>query len=221
MKKLFLSLFALLALTLVSSCNNEEPLFPDDQPEEVTTRGEAHYVTQTGEIVWLWYVYNKSYVVFHSSNKDIVLSKLQAMGIEATDKMVQESDLLQCSAMFDVKTKAFDAQQEYLHIQVEGNYEKILEIPEVSYACPFLNDGNSVYPMTDLFYVYTDNAPSLEAMANENKAKVVGKIGGLGIPMWVVACDRYSTKNSLDMANAFSKSGLFDGAEPAVPSMGF
>ena len=87
---------------MVVSCHNdlEEILEPSlVQNEEVTTRGETHYVTQTGEIVWLWYVYNKSYVVFHSSNKDIVLSKLQAMGIEATDKMVHESDLLQCSAM--------------------------------------------------------------------------------------------------------------------------
>ncbi len=221
-KMQFLKIFALAALPLMYSCNsdNSEELLNEEGKElAAETRGDTYYWIGDKKHP-LWLITDKSYIMFHVSNQDIVLSKLAAMGLKVDEDIVQELGLVESN--FETCTESFYELENYREIRgVNANYMRLYEIPEITYASPYLTgDEHDLlwqFPMTSLLYLYSGDLTKLEEAAKEYGFKIVGKLAMPGYVLWLGTCDKTSKGNALEISNSLIEQNIIH-SEPAVPS---
>ena len=97
-------------------------------------------------------------------------------------------------------------------------YESELEnIPTIQYIGPYYIDNGTVVGISDLFYVRLNNENDiavLDSMANANNVTILGN--DFYMPLfYTLRCSNQSAGNSLEMANLFYESNLFDVAQPS------
>lgn len=208
----------LLMLGALAACSDDTEDI--SEPENLKTRTEdpipSDYYWSGGRKYSLKLSDTESFILFHESDKEIVLSKLEELGLIREQIKVNPYGVLPnnfCNPNDNVYQFS-DA----LKATIPLNYMKAKEIEELIYAGPcilYLSEHLTNIPMTNLVYVFCNNTNDLERMAQEYNVLILGKLQGLADSVYLVACTNSSKGHTLDIANAFFESGLFKGAEPS------
>jgi len=174
--------------------------------------GKKHYLTRLD---------NRSFVLFRSSDREVLLSTLSAIGVETDNAKINEYGF---GGVFDMSGEAAYSFMGYQWADFNINHNSASEIPEVVYAAPYysLPNNNYEFPLTNLLHVSlkkSGDITTLEKLAKEYNVGIIGRFSEM--PLWyAVACTKESKGNALEVANSFYESGLFEEASPAFISHG-
>ena len=151
--------------------------------------------------------------MFHQKDKQTVIEALTKRGIKVNEANIHQT----CNAILENPSEAVAQFSDCLRVGVDANYQTILEIPEVVYAYPYISiDGvQNPQAFTNCFYVQCDSGENLYNMAAKYNVSVLGRIKGL-TGVYLLWCTRESEGNTVTIANAFYKSGLFDSVSPVI-----
>lgn len=176
---------------------------------------------QTGEYYY-WYKGEKQYLEFKPDKQFLLLS--------------ENPDLNTLSQILQIGTDKIEPPKKVALGALSGRYSKHKKdenlywtttelnrsLPSaayelVVYQAPFFYAPNGrELGMSHLFYVKLNSQndiESLETLAETNEVEIVGN--NRYMPLWyILACDKNSAGNALEMANKFYESGLFPAVEP-------
>ena len=224
MKHLNFLLFAFISLTLtLISCQDDLKVFSETY--EATTRTEGE---DSGQMDYYWYrgekmpikrVPNKSYIIFKASDKDAIIAYLEKEKINYKPTSIKNYYHSGIDLTEGNESKAF---LNHLTVEVNISPERAYDIKEVVYAAPYYYADNEkdTFPLTNLFYVFlnkTSDLKILEELAREYKVNIISRYDELP-DMYVLACDRDSKGNALDVANSLYETELFEATEPSFMS---
>ena len=218
MKKTIFSLMMPLMLGALAACGDSSEEF--GEPKNQGTRAEdiipANYYWSGGKQYAITLSDTESFILFHGSDKEIVLSKLENFGLTREQIKITPYGILPNS--FSIPNDNLYQFSDALKATISLNYEKAKEIDELIYAGPCilrLSEHLSNVPMTNLIYVFCNNTIDLEQIAQEYNVLILGKLHGLAESVYLIACTNSSKGHTIEIANAFFESGLFKGAEPS------
>ncbi|MDR2968910.1 MAG: S8 family serine peptidase [Tannerellaceae bacterium] len=211
-------IFKLIAFSLIlsgcfSSCVKEDTI--KDEEINVITRAADFAVTDyywyKGEKIFLQKMDEKSHVMFYSADEERFKGELTRTGIKLQYEEEWKEFYSYSCDLTGFGVKKFT---DYKTATIEGRYEKATEtLSSVLYWAPYYKteDGGEI-GITNLFLVLlkpkTDLA-KLEELAKENSVEMLG--ADKDIPGWYyLACTNGSKGNSLEMANLFYETGLFE-----------
>lgn len=212
--------FFLLLVVVAISCNDFAEEHSKISVDSMDTRGVNElfdYYWSGGKKVSIERSVDKFFVLFRSSDKEIILSSLSRSGISVNFDKINKYNY--DGTDFSGNSAKFFLDCEWA--EVNSNSEALENIPEIMYIAPFYNSpAGDTYPLTNLVYVYLNNSGDvnlLEKLAKENNVGIIGSIPEA--PLWyVLACTKESNGNALEISNLFNESGLFNGAEPVFLS---
>lgn len=224
MKNLYFLLLSFVSLALILfSCQDDMTVF--SEIDEATTRtvdnnpGQMDYYWYRGEKMLIKQVPNKSYIIFKASDKDAIIAHLEREKISYKPSSIKKYYHSGIDLTDGDDSKAFLNQ---LTIEVDISPERAYDIREVVYAAPYYyaDNGKDIFPLTNLFYVFlnkTSDLKILEELARESNVSIISKYEELP-NMYVLACDRDSKGNALEVANSLYETGLFEATEPSFMS---
>ncbi len=219
-----------LMLGALAACSDDsEVIISDSEVNETRTdnssyTGISSYYWVSGEKQAITLTDSKSYILFLSSDQDIVVSKLKEIGVTITEDEVYKSGIYEKGMEgTNNQTKYFE---ECEWAGVNLTCEQVLKIPEIIYAAPYFLDrnGNAKFCITSFIYVLTNGEKeSVEQVAKAYDAHYIGYKTGFGdYNVHYIACTKQSKDNALGIANALVENHIFAGAEPVImgPSHG-
>ena len=208
----FLTMALMLPLFAACSDDTEEVL----NPVETRTseqQEEANYYWSGNKKMYFKYLEEKTFIYFHSSNKETVLEKLENRGI----KLAREDTPTLMSPnpdMYTNKGENFEFLFECMWTEVYANYKDVIDIPEILDACSGIYLENwGVCSGTSVIYVYTTALSTMQTIAEEYNVHIFGTESYFGISYLI--CDKNSKGNALEIAKDISEKRIAE-AEPAM-----
>jgi len=206
MRKLF-KLFTLLfmLMTIVMACN---------KPSDKTNAEESYdgYYWYEGKKIPLQKLDNMFYVVFYLADEKKFRYELSKAGIEL--KYVQERK--DYSFTFtDMSGSGAWELTNFITATIESSYKNAATaLSYTIYWAPFykLKDENEVVGITEVVGVHLKPGVTftqLEQLAQKNSVKIIGKYIYYS-NSYMLVCTKQSKGNSLEIANRFYESGLFE-----------
>lgn len=222
MKKIYF-ISCILTLTFITGCDTnldsiyttEESINVNSEPEiRSVDSGQLDYYWYQGKKVFLKQKATKQYVLFHAEKEPVVAKAVRKTGVNS---YASKEFKLTCVKAMSKATKAKSLK--WCIVQNGNAYIKDLtKSSDIEYSAPFfenIDDGEEV-GISHLFYVKLktkEDRDLLIDLASKLKVEVLGN--NEYMPLWyTLSCDVNSAGNSLQMANAFYESGLFEAAEP-------
>lgn len=211
-KVLLLTLFALFV-----SCQNEIDIAGFDST--VSTRSNQciseDYYYFRHEKITLEKSSRYSYILFEETEKENLIRKLLAKGIDFSEESITYID------NEGVVAKSSDISSVRKCWMKATMTEKDADsFSEIIYYGPYYKAGDSTFPLTHQFYVSlrsTSDERLLRKLSEENGVTIEGAY--TSIPnLYVLSCDKLSKGNALQMANLFEESGLFEYTQPVFMS---
>ena len=217
--------FSILVLMLTAIMGCDSSLDGVDNTEgstiesaKVNTRsidlGQSDYYWYQGKKIFLKQKTNKQFVLFQSEKEPIVAKSIKAA--KTISHISKEVKLNYVKAINNsTKTKKF----KWCILQDDGaTVKNLTRNLDIEYSAPFYEtaDDGKEFGISHLFYVKLktkEDVDLLISMASKLKVEILGN--NEYMPLWyTLSCNRNSTGNSLQAANAFYESGLFENAEP-------
>lgn len=219
---LFVFVFVSTALTMLS-CHDDIRLAIE--ADEAITRAEEDnstlmdYYWYRGEKIPIKQVPNKSYIIIKASDKDAIITAFEKGKIKYNASSIKKYYHSGIDLTDGNETKAF---LNHLTVEADISPERAYDIPGVVYAAPYYyaDNGKDTFPLTNLFYVFlnkTSDLKILEELAQESNVSIISKYEELP-NMYVLACDRDSKGNALEVANSLYEKRLFETTEPSFMS---
>lgn len=221
MKKIYL-ISCVLTLIFITGCNSnlnnnttEENISVNSEPETHSVdSAQLDYYWYQGKKIFLKQKTTKQYVLFHAEKEPIVA---KAARKTEGNSYASEEFKLTCVKVMSKTAKAKNLK--WCIIQNDNAYIRDLaKSSDIEYSAPFyesIDNGEDV-GISHLFYVKLktmEDKDLLINLASKLKVEVLGN--NEYMPLWyTLSCNRNSAGNSLQMANAFYESGLFEAAEP-------
>ncbi|MDR2882552.1 MAG: S8 family serine peptidase [Alistipes sp.] len=205
--------FSLILSGCLFSCAKEDAI-ENEEMDAITRAADfatTDYYWYKGEKIPLRKMDNKSYVMFYSADEERFKGELSQTGIKLSyEEEWKEFYSYSCELTGSGVKKFTD----YKTATIEDRYEKATEtLSSALYWAPYYRaeDGGEI-GITNLFLVLlkpgTDLA-QLEELAKENSVELLG--ADKDIQGWYyLACTNMSKGNSLEMANLFYETGLFE-----------
>lgn len=174
---------------------------------------QLDYYWYQGEKIFLKQNATKQYVLFHSEKEPVVARTVR---MTEDNSYVSKDFKLTCvKALSVVKTKNL----KWCVVQNCNAYVKnLVKDSNIVYSAPFYEaiDNGEDFGISHLFYVKLktkEDRGLLADFASKMRVEILGN--NEYMPLWyTLSCDINSVGNSLQMANAFYESGLFEAAEP-------
>lgn len=178
------------------------------------------YYWYQGEKITIGRVPNKSYIIFKASDKDAIVAFFENNGVSYNASSVKKYYHSGIDLTDGDKEKAFLC---HLSAEIDISPERAYDIPEVVYAAPFYyaDDGKQIFPLTNLFYVslqQSEDYSLMKKLADEYMVNIISRYEELP-DMYVLACNRESKGNALEIANSMYETGLFEATEPSFMSV--
>lgn len=224
MKLSNLLLFVLIPSTFaLTSCQDDMKIYLE--ADETITRVEndnsvlIDYYWYQGEKIPIKQVPEKSYIIFKASDKDAIIAAFKREDIKFDSSSIKKYYHSGIDLTDGDESKAF---LNHWKAEVDISPERAYDIPGVVYAAPYYyaNDEKHIFPLTNLFYVFL-RKPSdlnlLEELADEYKTNIISRYEELP-DMYVLACNRDSKGNALEVANSLYETGLFEATEASFMS---
>lgn len=196
-----------LMMILCSSCEKEE------------FRSDTYY-WDGDEKVSIKPIENKSYVAYQTSDEDKLIDELSKNGLSLTK--VMKGNLL---SYFDSPSE--EAQlllSDYKTAIIEGDYRKLESVRPYTIYCMScyirLSDGRELTPGF-LFFAKlksVSDSKQVEKLARKYNVVIVGVDDFINCHELV--CTNESKGNSIEIANKFYESGLFEYAIPNISGLG-
>ncbi|MDE6647417.1 MAG: S8 family serine peptidase, partial [Prevotella sp.] len=222
MKKIYF-ISCILTLMFITGCDTnldsiyttEESINVNSEPEiRSVDSGQLDYYWYQGKKIFLKQKATKQYVLFHAEKEPVVAKAVRKTGVNS---YASKEFKLTCVKAMSKATKAKNLK--WCIVQNGNAYIKDLtKSSDIEYSAPFfenIDDGEEV-GISHLFYVKLktkEDRDLLIDLASKLKVEVLGN--NEYMPLWyTLSCDVNSAGNSLQMANAFYESGLFEAAEP-------
>lgn len=223
MKKIYF-ISCILTLMFITGCDTnldsiyttEESINVNSEPKTRSVdSGQLDYYWYQGKKIFLKQKATKQYVLFHAEKEPVVAKAVRKTGVNS---YASKEFKLTCVKAMSKATKAKNLK--WCIVQNGNAYIKDLaKSSDIEYSAPFFEDidnGEDV-GISHLFYVKLktkEDRDLLIDLASKLKVEVLGN--NEYMPLWyTLSCDVNSAGNSLQMANAFYESGLFEAAEPA------
>lgn len=220
-KNFFIS--CILALMFTTGCDSnldsiyttEESINVSSEPETRSVdSGQLDYYWYQGEKIFLKQKATKQYVLFHAEKEPVVAKAVKMTGVNSY--MSKEFKLTCVKSM----SKAAEAKDLKWCIVQNGNayIRDLAKNSNIEYSAPFYEttDNGVDFGISHLFYVklkIKEDKDLLIDLASKLRVEILGN--NEYMPLWyTLSCDVNSAGNSLQMANAFYESGLFEIAEP-------
>ena len=214
--------FIPLALTMFS-CQDDMKIFSEINEVNTRTVGEdsekMDYYWYRGEKMPIKQVPNKSYIIIKASDKDAIIAYLEREKIGYKPSSIKKYYHSGIDLTDGDESKAF---LNHLTVEADISPERAYDIPGVVYAAPYYyaDNGKDTFPLTNLFYVFlnkTSDLNILEELAQESKVNIISRYEELP-DMYVLACNRDSKGNALEVANSLYETNLFKATEPSFMS---
>ena len=206
------------ALAACSDSSEELISLDKEENETRTDAGTPAYYWANGIKQAITLTDKKTYMLFHSSDQNAILSKLATMGYYIEEKDIHNSGIYP-KGMEDTNEKTF-YYDDCKWIGINLSCEQVLNIPEILYAAPYIlnQEEEPKFCITNLVYVLTNgNKDFVEQISSDYQAYYLGyRTGYSGYNVHYLACDKNSKGNSLEIANALVEKHLFIGAEPVI-----
>ncbi|MGE0930303.1 S8 family serine peptidase [Peijinzhouia sedimentorum] len=176
-------------------------------------KGQEHYYWAYGEKHTLELYSEKQYLLIKGNNKESVAQSLGVEKKELADfKQIIISKAIN-EGRLSIYSNSMDLNWSYLNKPIAA--ETIIS-PEIIYIAPSFKVNGEVIGLSQFFYVklkQEQDIDLLEQLANENGVEIVGNDSFM--PLWfILACDKNSKGNALEVANRFYESGNFLSAQP-------
>lgn len=223
MKKLInkISLILLLIVSLIACNDFIERSIDKDVVLSSITRASASelfdYYWCEGKKIFLRRLENRSFILFQSSERDLLLQSLSKNGINVDNSKIHKFGY----GGTDLSGADADSFFEFEWADVAVNHLLASDIPGVFYSTPYYasQDGYE-FPLTNFIHVYLKKPGDIILLENLSKEYNLGIIGKVSeIPNWyIVACTKETKGNALMIANTLYESKLFEGVEPAFIS---
>ena len=209
----------MLGALVACSDSSEELVSPDMEEKETRTdAGTPAYYWAGGEKQTISLTDKKSYILFHSSNQETIIAKLEKQGIYISENEIFESGIYEKG--MEETNDATSYFEECKWAGINLSCQEALAIPEILYASPYILDkkGYPKFCITALIYILSNGSKDyVEHAAKEYNAHYVGcRIGFGDYDVHYLVCTRHSKGNALEIANAIAESHLFVGAEPVI-----
>jgi len=211
----------LLLVALATACRD---LMTEYSPERELSAGMqisdfevTDYYWCEGERIPIQRMDDKFYAVFYSADEERFRNELSQAGIELSSGNLPEQREF-ASHLFYAAGSGNRTFTNYKTAIIEGNYENVASaLSSALYWAPYyrIADGDEI-GMTEMILVKlksTTTLAQLEKLANENYVEVLG-VNEYRREWYYLACTNRSKGNSLEMANLFYASGLFEEAAP-------
>jgi hypothetical protein len=203
-------ILSVLSVLFIASCTSLSDLEGQgkNSPEgsEVQQAGYDGYYLYKGKKIPVQRVNGKFFVIFHSADSSKLESELSKVGA-TLDSIKVRAGYSHGGDFTDCKTAT-----------INGGHENMATALSLTrFWSPYYQvDGGGEIYLTGLFSVVMKPGTSLsrlEKLASENSVKMIGY--DKYTPAWYhLACNNLSKYNSLEMANLFYDSGLFEDAFP-------
>ena len=218
--------FICLLATVIVACYDHEQTnerLPLNKEGLVRTRAmnfeATDYCWGNGEKTTFQRMDGKYYVVFNSAVENRLKSELAKTGIELVH-IEERKDYSAYSYSWDMTGSGAKRFVDYKTAIIEDSYERMATaLSSALYWSPYYRDenGNEV-GITEQFFVKLKPKTELTQiakLAEENSVEMIG--ANIHLPGWyLLACTSLSKGNSLEMANLFYDSNLFDEAHPDI-----
>lgn len=175
---------------------------------------QLDYYWYQGEKIFLRQKATKQYILFHAEKEPAVA---KAVKMAEVNSYVSKEFKLTCVKAMSKATKAKNLK--WCIVQNGNAYIKDLaKSSDIEYSAPFYEaiDNGRDFGISHLFYVKLktkEDKDLLVDLASKLRVEILGN--NEYMPLWyTLSCDMNSAGNSLQMANAFYESGLFETAEP-------
>ncbi len=214
-----LKLFGVLSLlaTILVACNKEiVPTDNDGDDNSITkTIGSTDYYWYQGKKIFLKQVENKSFIIYHISDKQSLISSLKKRGVDLDSSNMYPYTVGPMN-LNEGDSKIF-SDCEWAEVSI--NHKTALLIPEVIYASPYYSDNGWEFPLTNLVYVHFNGYSELfllEKFAKECNAIILGQspIPSNVFIMYIVLCTKDSKGNAMDVSNWLYDKKCFRAVEP-------
>ena len=208
MRKLFsLISITFLIITVITACNKDS--------DEFRVEDYDGYYWVEGKKIPIQKMNSKFYVVFYSADEEVFIAELLKSGIEF-DNIHSEWYEFETHPYYDNTSSGVRKYYNYKIATIEGNYENVAAaLSYTIYWAPYykIEEGDGAAP-TEIFYVkMRTTLAQLEKLANENFVEIMGA-DEYNRGWYFLACTNQSKGNSLQMANLFYESGLFEESAP-------
>lgn len=175
---------------------------------------QLDYYWYQGEKIFLRQKATKQYILFHAEKEPAVA---KAVKMAEVNSYVSKEFKLTCVKAISKVTKAKNLK--WCIVQ-NGNarMKELGKSSDIVYSAPFYEniDNGRDFGISHLFYVKLktkEDKDFLIDFASKLRVEILGN--NEYMPLWyTLSCDMNSAGNSLQMANAFYESGLFEAAEP-------
>lgn len=225
MKRLNFLLFVLIPSTFaLLSCQDDLLIY--SEADKAITRAEDYnselvdYYWYQGEKITIKQVPNKSFVIFNTSDKDAIIAAFKREKVKYNPSSIKKYYHSGIDLTNGDESKSF---LNHLRAEVDISPEKAYTFPGIVYAAPYYyaDNGKNIFPLTNLFSVFlrkTSDLKILEEMADEYNINIISRYEELP-DMYVLACDRNSKGNALEIANSLYETELFEATEPSFMSL--
>ena len=163
---------------------------------------------------------DKSYIIFKASDKDAIIAAFKKENIKFDSSSIMKYYHSGIDLTDGNETKSFS---NHMRAEVNISPKRAYDFREVIYAAPYYyaDDEKNIFPLTNLFYVFLKKASDfrlLEELADEYKINIISRYEELP-DMYVLACDKDSKGNALEISNSLYETGLFEATEPSFMSL--
>lgn len=216
MKKIYF-ISCILTLMFITGCNsNLDGIYISSESETRSVdSSQLDYYWYQGKKIFLKQKATKQYILFYAEKEPVVAKAIKKI---KGNSYASEEFKLTCVKVISKTAKTKNLK--WCIVQ-NGNacIRDLAKSSDIEYYAPFFEDidnGEDV-GISHLFYVKLktmEDRDLLINLASKLKVEVLGY--NEYMPLWyTLSCDLNSAGNSLQMANAFYESGLFEATEPA------
>ena len=207
MTKLFKTLgIIFLLMTVVSACSKNDEFRAEDY--------DGYYWVE-GEKISIQKMDNKFYVVFYSVDEEVFRNELSKSGIIFDN--VSEWYEFDSHPFYNNTGSGAKKFTNYKIATIESSYEKAaVALSHTLYWAPYYKVGKGDAGLTEMFYVKLKagiHLAQLEELAKTYYVEILG-VNEYNHEWYYLACTNLSKGNSLQMANLFHESGLFEESAP-------
>ena len=214
---------SIIASLFITGCNsNLDSAYTSDESIKASQESTLNFVDSDlfdyywyqGKKIYLKQNATKQYVLFDAEKEAVV-----AKTVRMTDgnSYVSKGFKLTCVKAMPKATKT--KSQKWCIVQNNNdNLRDLVKCSDIEYCAPFYEnvDNGKEFGISHLFYVKLkrkDDKDLLVDFASKMRVEILGN--NEYMPLWyTLSCDANTLGNSLQMANAFYESGLFENAEP-------
>ncbi len=221
MKKVFYYITFL--LVFFYSCTDSIDELVESSVSDATTRSflnekEVFYWFK-GEKMPLKEIDNRSYIIFKKTDKESVISYFsildEELDISDVKKLIRNDNLL--------KDDVVEAYKDLLWADIKVSVETAYSNPDILYAAPYYRNpsDNSEFPLTNMLYVFLKDKgdlSALEKITKEYRIEIIRELPDFPL-VYMLACDKESAGNALEVANSLYETGIFEAVEPIFLSM--